>query len=539
MKDNHLTRSRLLQIKTLETDIKKLTAISTALSREKDRNKLLEMILIEAKTLANADGGTLYMKENEDEIRFEIVMTDSLDLHMGGTSDHEVTFPALKLTDKDGNPNISQIAPYVAITGETTNIPDAYKAEGFDFSGTRAFDKMTGYRSKSILTLPLKNHEDEIIGVLQLLNARAKNSTTIIPFNNHVESIVSALASQAAITITNKNLVKNLKVLFESFIKIIADAIDKKSPYTGGHCQRVPVLTMAIAEAVNRTKTGIYKDINLTNDELYELHIASWLHDAGKVTIPEYVVDKATKLETIYDRITQVEYRFEIVKRDMEITYLKSNKTPYDLNIYNKNINEIELDMDFLKQVNIGKEFMPSEDMERVKKISKRTWIKDGKIAPILTEDEVKNLCIKKGTLTEEERKIINNHVSVTIQMLKQLPYPPHLKNVPEIAGGHHEKMDGTGYPNGLTRDQMSIQARMMAIADIFEALTARDRPYKKGKTLSEAMNILVSMRDNNHIDPDLFDIFIDEEVYMDYAREFLEPHQLDKIDKRVYKKPV
>ncbi|MBN2618957.1 MAG: GAF domain-containing protein, partial [Spirochaetales bacterium] len=296
MKHSKEIDSKISQIRNLETDIKKLTEISVALSKEKDRTKLLEKILIESKNLSNADGGTLYMIENENELRFEIVTTDSLNIFMGGTSDNVMTFPNLHLYDKDGNPNTKQIATYVALTGETINIPNAYEAEGFDFSGTRAFDKTTGYHSQSFLTVPLKNHEDNIIGVLQLINARLQDNKTIIPFDHHSESIVSALASQAAITITNKNLVKDLRVLFESFIKVIAGAIDKKSPYTGGHCQRVPVLTMAIANAVNDTTEGIYKDVNLNHDELYELHIASWLHDAGKVTIPEYVVDKGTKL---------------------------------------------------------------------------------------------------------------------------------------------------------------------------------------------------------------------------------------------------
>lgn len=537
MEVTNLSKSQQSQIKNLETDIRKLTEISIALSKEKDRNKLLEMILIEAKTLSNADGGTLYMKENDNEISFEIVMTDSLNIHMGGSSDKVVTFPSLKLIDNKGKPNLTQIAPYVAITGESINIPDAYEAEGFDFSGTRAFDKTTGYRSKSFLTVPLKNHEDEIIGVLQLLNARSKDNKTIIPFDNHSESIVSALASQAAITLTNKNLVKDLRTLFESFIKVIADAIDKKSPYTGGHCHRVPVLTMAIAEAVNDTNNGVYKDTYLDNEELYELHIASWLHDAGKVTIPEYVVDKATKLETIYDRINQVETTVEILKRDLEITYLKSDKTKEDLYHYEYELNELNLDLDFLKKVNIGSEFMSEEDIDRVRKISTRSLIKNGSTMPLLSENEVKNLCISKGTLTAEEREIINSHVSVSIEMLEQLPYPKALRNVPEIAGGHHEKMDGTGYPKGLTREEMSVQARMMAIADIFEALTAYDRPYKKGKTLSEALNILKNMRDTNHIDPDLFDVFIEKEIYIDYAKKFLKPHQIDKIDKTVYKR--
>ncbi len=532
MVNQQLSETQLSQIKTLENDIRQLTNISVALSKEKDRNKLLEMILREAKNLTNADGGTLYMKENDNEIRFEIVMTDSLNIFMGGTSDHKVTFPNLKLYNESGEPNLNQIAPYVAITGETINIPDAYEAEGFDFSGTRGFDKTTGYRSKSFLTLPLINHEDEIIGVLQLLNARCIDNKNIIPFDKHAESIVSALASQAAITLTNKNLVRDLKILFESFIKVIAGAIDKKSPYTGGHCQRVPIITMAIADAVNSTDSGIYKDVHLTPEELYELHIASWLHDAGKVTIPEYVVDKATKLETIYDRIEQVEYKFEVLKRDAELTYLKSERSESDLNTYNKTVEELNDDLAFLKITNIGSESMNEESVGRVQSIGNKKILLNGELKNLLSDDEIKNLSIKRGTLTTEERDIINSHVSVSIEMLEELPYPKNLKNVPEIAGGHHETMDGKGYPKGLTKDQMSVQARMMAIADIFEALTARDRPYKKGKKLSESMKIMASMRNRNHIDPDLFRIFVEKEVYLHYASKYLDPNQIDFVDK-------
>lgn len=531
----------------LKNNMRRMTEIGIALSKEKDTNKLLEMILIEAKTFSNADGGTLYMKDSDNEIRFEIVMTDSLNIHMGGTSSHKVTFPNLILWDKEGRANNHQIAPHVAITGKTINIPDAYTAEGFDFTGTKAFDKTTGYRSKSFLTVPLKDHEDEIIGVLQLLNARSEDNSEIIPFDPHVEEIVSALASQAAITITNKNLVKNLRELFESFIKVIAGAIDKKSPYTGGHCQRVPELTMLIAKAVNRVNYGTFKDVYLSEAELYELHIASWLHDAGKVTIPEYVVDKATKLETKFDRIELVNTRYEVLKRDSEIKHLKEReKILTDSSLKQLERDErlkaskkshktrcikYKRDLIFLQKANFGGEFMKDNDIERIKKIGKKRWAYNSAKRSLLSEEEIKNLKIRRGTLTETEREIINSHVSVSIEMLEQLPYPKSLKNVPEIAGGHHEKMDGTGYPKGLTKDQMSIQARMMAIADIFEALTAEDRPYKKGKTLSEAIAILTKMKNQNHIDPELFDIFIKEGVYMEYANKFLNPTQIDQIN--------
>lgn len=538
------------RLKELKNHILRLTEISIALCKEKDRNKLLEMILIEAKTLSNADGGTLYMKDSEDEIRFEIVMTDSLNIHMGGTSNKEVTFPNLILRDKDGNLNNHQIATHVALTGKAINIPDAYIAEGFDFSGTRAFDKTTGYRSKSFLTVPLINHEDDIIGVLQLLNATDKDSGKVIPFDPHIEDLVSALASQAAITITNKNLVRDLRVLFESFIKVIAGAIDKKSPYTGGHCQRVPEITMLIAEAVNRVDYGQYKDFQLNQAEMYELHIASWLHDAGKVTIPEYVVDKGTKLETIYDRIDLIKCRYEVLKRDSEIKYLKEREKILLNSLLSENDRELELkkakerhnkrlkknsnEIKFLEKNNLGSESMKIADIEKVKQIGKRSWFYNSEKRTLLSKEEIKNLTITRGTLTEEEREIINNHVSVSIEMLEQLPYPKKLENVPEIAGGHHEKMDGTGYPKGLTGDQMSVQARMMAIADIFEALTAKDRPYKKGKKLSEAMSILNKLKNRNHIDPDLFEIFVKEKVYMEYANKFLSPDQIDQVSSNI-----
>lgn len=546
MATKKLDKKRNNKVKELQTHIKKFTEIGIALSKEKDRDKLLELILIEAKNLSNADGGTLYMMEGEKELRFEIVMTDSLGFHMGGTSKERVKFPNLKLYNGGGKANINQIAPYVALTGETINIPDAYEAEGFDFSGTKTFDKTTGYRSKSFLTLPLKNHEDEIIGVLQLLNAKDIGTGQIIPFDSHTQEIVEALSSQAAITITNKNLVRDLRNLFESFIKVIAGAIDKKSPYTGGHCQRVPEITMSIAKAVNRVDYGKYKDLELSYAQMYELYIASWLHDAGKVTIPEYVVDKSTKLETIFDRINLLETRFELLKAQDEIFYLKSKESVFtnkalssdekdrELNRLNElhkaDIREIEDDFNFLKAVNLGGEFMSPEDIERVKRIGAREWVYHGKKQNFLTENEIKNLTIKRGTLTEEERQIINSHINVSIEMLEKIPYPKNLQDVPEIAGGHHEKMDGTGYPKGLKGDEMSVQARMMAIADIFEALTAKDRPYKKGKRLSEAIKIMVNMRDNNHIDPDLFQIFINEGVYKEYASLYLADYQNDEI---------
>ncbi len=534
-------------ITDLEDQVRNMADIGLALSKEKNMDKLLEMILLEAKRIAYADGGTLYMMTEDHRLKFEIMMTDSLNFHMGGTSGKEIPFYPIHLYKEDGSPNKNMIAAFVGLTGETVNIPDAYVAEGFDFSGTKAFDKKTGYRSKSFLTVPLKNHEDEIIGVLQLLNARDRKTGEVVAFSSEIQGMVEGLASQAAVAITNKNLIRDLEILFESFIKLIASAIDAKSPYTGGHCSRVPEITMMLAEAVNNCTEGPFADIHFTEKEMYELKIAAWLHDCGKVATPEYVVDKATKLETIYDRIHTVETRFEVLKRDLEIKRLKrelriqgdSTLSPEEkhqaLQALRKKtrvlLKRLDDDLDFIKEANIGGEFMSPEKKERVAKIAKYQWKENGVKRDLLSESEVYNLYVSRGTLTNEERKVINDHIVITIEMLEQLPYPKHLQNIPEFAGGHHEKLDGTGYPKGLTKGEMSIQARMMAIADVFEALTAKDRPYKKGKTLSQAMRILGFMKNDAHIDAELFDVFVKNKIYLDYAEKYLDRQQIDEVN--------
>ena len=530
----------------LEDQVNNLTDIGLALSKEKDMNVLLEMILLEAKRIANSDAGTLYMMTDEKSLKFEIMMTDSLNFHMGGTSGKDIPFYPIKLYLDDDRPNNHMNVAYVGLYGETLNMPDAYEAKSFDFSGTKAFDEKTGYRSKSFLTVPLKNHEDEIIGVLQLINAQDPESGETITFSSKIQNLVEALSSQAAVAITNKKLIKDLEILFESFIKLIASAIDAKSPYTGGHCERVPVITMMLAEAVHNTTSGPFKDVTFSEQEMYELRIAAWLHDCGKVTTPEYVVDKGTKLETIFDRIDYVALRFEIIKRDEELKLLKKkNRLTADQKLsaaekkfelaklrksYRRCVQQIDDDLEFLRTTNIGGEFMSDDKKDQVKRIARYRWKENGVSKPLLDDDEVYNLMIARGTLTNEEREIINNHIVMTIEMLEQLPYPKHLRNIPEFAGGHHEKIDGTGYPKGLVKDDMSIQARMMAIADIFEALTARDRPYKKGKTLSQAMRILGFMKNDAHIDPDLFDIFIKDQIFNQYAKDYLDPSQIDEV---------
>ena len=524
--------------------LEQLNEIGAALSKERDITRLLESILLAAKTITNADGGTLYrMVDGEAELRFEILRTDSLRIAMGGTSDNAISFPNLPLRDVTGAPNDSLVAAYAAIHLETVNIADAYTEPSFDFSGTRQFDERTGYRSRSFLAVPMKNHEGEVIGVLQLINAQKPGTTEVVTFSSSDQSLVESLASQAAIALTNRLLMSQLEALFESFISLINLAIDEKSHYTGGHCQRVPALTMLLAEAVNQNTEGPLASFTMDDRDRYELKIAGLLHDCGKVTTPVHVVDKATKLQTLFDRIDLVDTRFEVLKRDAEINALRrqlalrpNTDASAEAAIREQcrdDIAAIDADRDFLRATNTGAEKTLDADLERVRQIaSGRVWRNvQGVETEALSADEIENLTIRAGTLTQTERNTINHHIVATIRMLEQLPWPKHLRNVPEYAGGHHERMDGKGYPKGLTRDQMSVQARVMGIADIFEALTASDRPYKPGMKLSQAMGIMHRFKLNGHIDPDLFDIFVSEQVYLKYAEQFLDPWQIDAVN--------
>ena len=531
-------------IEDLLRRLEQLNTIGSALSKERDITRLLESILVAAKTITHADGGTLYRVTPDGQaLRFEILRTDSLHIAMGGSSGNPINFPNLPLFDHAGKPNDSLVAAYAVIHHQTVNIADAYTEPNFDFSGTRQFDERTGYRSQSFLAVPMKDHEGDVIGVLQLLNATHPQTGQVVSFSSADQSLAESLASQAAIALTNRNLMTQLETLFESFISLINLAIDEKSHYTGGHCQRVPALTMMLAEAVNATCEGPLADFSMDDRDRYELKIAGLLHDCGKVTTPVHIVDKGTKLQTLFDRIDLIDTRYEVVKRDLEIAALRGQLALRDqkdaaaeLALGTQcrvDIAALEVDRDFLRSANRGAESMKETDLQRVRDIgSQLTWRNvSGLETDFLTANEIENLCIRSGTLTSAEREIINHHIVATIKMLEQLPWPKHLKNVPEYAGGHHERMDGKGYPKGLTRDQMSVQARVMGIADIFEALTARDRPYKQGMKLSQAMGIMHKFRMGGHIDPDLFDVFVNERVYLRYADQFLDPAQVDEVN--------
>jgi len=586
---------------TDQASFKRLIDIGIALSAEKNPDRLMETILLEAKSIGNADAGTLYIRTKEDLLMFAIVRTDSLGIAQGGTTGVEITLPKVQMygLDEAGErqPNFKNIVSHVALTGQTINIHDAYDSEAFDFSGTKKFDEGTGYRSKSLLTIPLKNRQQHVIGVLQLLNSLDPANGKVVPFSGELEPLMEALASQAAVALENQNLIESQKHLLDSFIELMASAVDAKSPYTGGHCQRVPELTEMLTKAACDSTLPAFSAFNLTEEEWYELHIAAWLHDCGKVTTPEYVVDKATKLETITDRLHEIRLRFEVAKCESVIDYQHqllagAKDTQAVKAALAARLAQLDDDFAFVAECNLGGEFMADERLERLHQIADIEWtrtlsdriglaheeVKRKSLSPepvlpvrekmlsdrpdhIIAHDtvvhsadpenvygfqievpehkynlgELYNLSIKRGTLTTEERFKINDHIVQTIVMLENLPFPAHLERVPEIAGGHHEKMDGTGYPKKLKGSEMSVPARIMAIADVFEALTAADRPYKTPKKLSESIKIMSFMVKDQHLDGELFKLFLQSGVFREYADKFLQPTQLDEVDINQY----
>jgi HD-GYP domain-containing protein (c-di-GMP phosphodiesterase class II) len=544
---NTLLKSVIVQIRQYAEDqiknIKQLTRIGLALSAEKNISRLLEIIVDFARELSNADAGTLYiLDEDKTHLRFEIMQNDTMKTRMGGTSGVKISLPKVPLY-KNGTPNHSNVSSYSALTGEIVNIPDVYKATGFDFTGPREYDKSTGYRSKSMLVIPMKNHEGSIIGVLQLLNAKTPETGEVIAFSKDFVELVASLASQAAVALTNTQLIQNLKDLFYSFIQSIAAAIDAKSAYTGGHINRVVDLTMMIAEKINKTSQRPFKDVVFTEDEIEELRLAAWMHDVGKITTPENVVDKQTKLQSIFDRTQLIETRFNLIVKRIENEYLKQKielihkgkSNPDQLKHLDKECFEkrqhLEKELEFIKACNQPDEFMDQDKIDRIKDIAKQTYFLYGREHPYLTQDEVENLCIKKGSLNTTERKIIEDHATMTLKILNELPFPENLANVPEYASSHHEKLDGSGYPRGISGKELPLQSRIMVIADIFEALTAKDRPYKKPMKLSQAIKIMNSLQDKKLIDPDIFELFLKSSLYVAYAKKEMEPEQIDAFE--------
>lgn len=531
--------------KALETQLasQRRRELLVNLSGTSDTNRLTEQILREAKSITNADGGTIFLlndKLDSAQLEFSLMINDSLDIYQGGVEGDPIELLPLPLLNDAGLENSKSLAVHCATSGELFNIPDAYTNQQFDFSNTKDFDRENSYLTKSFLAVPLKNHESDVIGVLQLVNARDFRTNKLIAFPQKSETVVSALATYAAIALHNRILLQDLKALLDAFIQCIAQAIDAKSSHTSNHCQRVPLLMEMIAQAACEDEST-FKEFTLNDDEWYEIRVASWLHDCGKLATPDSVLDKSTKLHLLRDGIQDVQTRMSAIRQSMRVDFLEQCLAKPECSAaleseYRSAIETLEEDADFLMTANKGGEYMSEEAKQRVRNIACYQWPDiSGELHSLLSQEEIDFLCIERGTLSHDERQIINDHMVVTLDMLESLPFPKKLRRVPEFAGGHHEKMNGTGFPRGLKRDEMSIPARMMAIADIFEALTSRDRPYKDPMKLSLALTILQRMREDDHIDPDLFELFIRSRVWEKYAESTLMPEQRDVSDIEQY----
>lgn len=523
-----------------KTNLQHLIDICIRLSSDKDANILLEDILNVVMTIAKCDAGTIYKIEDGNRLEFSTVINKTLDIYLGGSSGNDIDFPYIDLFSR-GIENDSAVVAYAANTGNEINIPDVYDSQPYDMLAAKKMDKLTGYRTQSMLTIPLKDHTDDIIGVIQLINAQDENQQTI-PFSDETAVLVRSFVSLGAIAMTNNSLVTEMQQLFLSFAKTIAKAIDMKSSHTGSHCKRVPILTIMLAEAISAANYGVLSDFELTPSDRNQLDIAGWLHDCGKIATPDYIIDKSTKLQSHFDRVHFIETKFEVLKRDIELKYNNQiitalqNKEDIVFSQFeyekNRELKQVALDLALIRKVNVGGEFLSDEVINNITKIANKYTVKlDNEIQPIINANELENLCIRRGTLTQSEITVMKEHMTVTKSILDSLPFPKHLSNVAEFALGHHERIDGSGYPLGLTVDEMSIHARTMAVADIFEALSASDRPYKRAKPVSECLKIIGELVENNKLDADIFNVFVRERVYENYIYEFGKKEQLDEVD--------
>jgi HD-GYP domain-containing protein (c-di-GMP phosphodiesterase class II) len=505
----------------LHSQIRKLSDIGRALSSVTDINVLLEMIVDQARNFTNADAGTLYIMEGR-QLRFKIVQNDSLKIRLGGKNGDDIPFPPVELKE-------SNVSAFVALNGISVNIPDVYDTTLFDFTDPKNFDRATGYRTQSMLVVLLKNHEDDVIGVLQLLNATDTETGQVVPFSSDCENLTEGLASQAAIAISKINLTHDMENLFEAFVKVMATAIDEKSPNTGGHIRRVANLTLTMAETINRQNSGCFKEVFFDSESLHELRIAAWMHDIGKVTTPVEIMEKATKLQTIFDRIELIDLRMlflleraqkEGLEKKIELLQkgadgIALGQAEEETKIQIEEINEIR---QFIHSCNEPCQYLEQEKVERLRAIGNMTYRgEDGTPQPYLTADELENLSIRTGSINQRERNKIKEHAYVTLKMLQQIPFTKRIKNIPHFAAAHHECLDGSGYPLGLKSDEIPFEGKLMAVTDIAEALTASDRPYKKALSLSKVHDILLTMAKEGKLDPDLVELFIQERVYEAY----------------------
>jgi len=515
--------------------LQKIISVITEVTSEKSFSKIFRKIVYTAGEFTKSNGETLYLLDDESDT-LKAVVLHNLDLGIEKIYDDFDPvkiegYISLPLYYDDGSPNLHSIAAHCAIKKELINLPDLDHASGYDLSKVREFDKANNYRTRSMLAIPLYSHGEEIIGVLQLINPNggAELSPSQLDFARILASLLGSALSNSIYILSFQNLM-------DSVIRMIGKAIDEKSPHTAGHCQRVTELALRLANAVNDTDDGVFKHIRLSPSDLRELEIASLLHDIGKIITPQHILDKSTKLQTISDRIEVIGEKFLLLEQQREIEFLREKLAAGGIALGEADEEKIRVmreschkDYDFLSRVNTNKQFLDSDAKERLDGMA-HVEIPDakGERRSLLDALEHYNLSIARGTLNPEERQEMENHVSITIRLLESLPWPRELRNVTEYAGGHHENVNGTGYPNKLTGEQMSLPARILSIVDRFEGISAPDRPYKPPMPLSRVMKIMNAMHEDDELDDDIYKVFLEKKVYLDYAKVHL---PIDLID--------
>jgi HD-GYP domain-containing protein (c-di-GMP phosphodiesterase class II) len=509
-------------------ELGELTRVGVALSTERDLPVLLEMILSQARRITASDAGSLYLAERDEHG----VLTS---LRFRFAQNH--TLPDLPLREHSIPADHSSVAGYVASTAEPLVIADVYQLPpNVPYRQNRSFDERFGYRTKAVLVIPMITHKDEVIGVLQLINRKRQadvklttpeiTEETVIPYDARAVELVSALASQAAVGIENSRLYEDIERLFEGFVTAAVTAIEARDPVTKGHSGRVARLTVGLAEAVDHGGEGPYRDVKFSREELRELRYAGLLHDFGKVGVREQVLVKQKKLYPADLELIQHRFAYLMQAADLEF---ERERAEYLLAHGNQGFAEACARMNaermekrkrlhhFVDSVSKANEptVLAEGSFEELSSLSRETYTDfDGIQRPLLADEELRFLMIRRGNLDERERKEIESHVTHTYKFLEQIPWTRELKNIPKIAYGHHEKLDGRGYPRALRADDIPVQTRMMTISDIFDALTASDRPYKRAVPLQRALDILSSEAKEGMLDPLLLKTFIDAKVF-------------------------
>jgi len=470
-----------------------LVTIGVSLSAENNLHRLLRMIIRYARDLTNADGGTLYLLR-DNKLHFSIIQNASLGIDKSEEAGTPIDLEAVDLVK-------SNVCAYAAILGKTVNIADVYESKEFDFSGPRKYDSITGYRSRSMLVVPMKNHIGAVTGVLQLVNAVDASSGTVIPFGTDAIELVEAMASMAAVAIEKTRLLEETRNLFNSIIEVLGIAMDAKSHYTGNHIQKVAALNLEIARAIH-DDDKVFPEVRFTENDLEEIRLAGWLHDIGKVTTPEWVMDKDTKLKRVVDDITIIEKRVNEAAAELR---RKGEE---------QKARALLADLAFVREKNHPGEEMRTEDLARQQDLARQRLAIGPREEPFLTDEELRHLSIRHGSLTKEEIETVKEHAIWTKRMLDKLSFPDHLKNTPIYAVQHHERLNGTGYPTGVKGDRIPFPSRILAIADLYEALTARDRPYKDRMSYEETIAILRRHAANGDIDGRILEFCVERDIF-------------------------